>query len=67
MAVRTEFVPYRPKTILNKHKRTDLWFWKRYMAYPYKGCQYRCFFFGTQRHVRNRSRTIHCDAVDGVE
>jgi DNA repair photolyase len=39
-----EFVPYRPRTILNKHKRPDHWFWTRYTAYPYKGCQHRCLF-----------------------
>jgi hypothetical protein len=31
-------VPYRPRTILDKHKRPDHWFWTRYSAYPYKGC-----------------------------
>jgi DNA repair photolyase len=44
VARRTEFVTYRPKTILNKHKRPDHWFWTRYTAYPYKGCQHRCLF-----------------------
>ncbi len=44
MARRTEFVSYRPKTVLNKHKRPDHWFWTRYTAYPYKGCQHRCLF-----------------------
>jgi DNA repair photolyase len=44
MARQVEFVSYRPKTILNKHKRLDHWFWTRYTAYPYKGCQHRCFF-----------------------
>jgi len=44
MARRAEFVPYRPKTILNKHRRPDHWFWTRYTAYPYKGCQHRCLF-----------------------
>jgi DNA repair photolyase len=41
---RTIFVPYRPKTILNKHKRADHWFWTRYSAYPYIGCQHGCEF-----------------------
>jgi len=41
---RTEFVPYRPKTILNKGKRADHWFWSRYSAYPYKGCMHGCEF-----------------------
>jgi hypothetical protein len=44
MARRTVFVPYRPKTVLNKGKRADHWFWSRYSAYPYIGCQHACLF-----------------------
>lgn len=44
MSRRTVFVPYRPKTILNKSKRADHWFWTRYSAYPYIGCQHGCEF-----------------------
>lgn len=44
MGRRTVFVPYRPKTILNKGKRADHWFWCRYSAYPYIGCQHSCIF-----------------------
>jgi DNA repair photolyase len=44
MSRRATFVPYRPKTILNKHKRPDHWFWVRYTAYPYKGCMHGCEF-----------------------
>ncbi len=44
MARRAEFRPYRPKTILNKGKRADHWFWSRYSAYPYKGCMHGCEF-----------------------
>jgi DNA repair photolyase len=44
MSRRTVFVPYRPKAILNKHKRVDHWFWTRYSAYPYIGCQHGCDF-----------------------
>ena len=44
MSRRITFVPYRPKTILNKHKRADHWFWTRYSAYPYLGCQHGCEF-----------------------
>jgi DNA repair photolyase len=35
---------YRPKTVLNKGKRADHWFWSRYSAYPYVGCQHGCLF-----------------------
>ncbi len=44
MTRRTTFVPYQPKTILNKSKRPDHWFWTRYSAYPYVGCQHGCEF-----------------------
>jgi len=44
MTRRAVFIPYHPKTILNKHKRADLWFWTRYSAYPHIGCQHGCEF-----------------------
>ena len=44
MSRRTVFVPYSPKSILNKAKRADHWFWTRYSAYPYIGCQHGCAF-----------------------
>ncbi len=44
MSQRTKFVCYQPKTILNKGKRADHWFWTRYSAYPYLGCQHGCAF-----------------------
>ena len=44
MSRRAIFQPYRPKTILNKSKRADHWFWTRYSAYPYIGCQHGCEF-----------------------
>ncbi len=44
MPRRAVFVPYQPKTILNKSKRADHWFWTRYSAHPYVGCQHGCEF-----------------------
>ena len=44
MARRTMFVPYQPKRIVNQHHRPDHWFWARYSAYPYIGCQHGCEF-----------------------
>jgi DNA repair photolyase len=44
MSRRAVFTPYQPKTILNKSKRADHWFWTRYSAYPYLGCQHGCEF-----------------------
>ena len=44
MGQRTQFVCYQPKTVLNKGKRADHWFWTRHSAYPYLGCQHGCAF-----------------------
>jgi DNA repair photolyase len=44
MSLKTHFVCYQPKTILNKGKRADHWFWTRYSANPYLGCQHGCAF-----------------------
>jgi DNA repair photolyase len=44
MGRRTVFISYQPKTILNRAKRADHWFWSRYSAYPYIGCQHGCAF-----------------------
>jgi len=41
---RTTFVQYKTHSILNKNKRPDTWFWTRYTAYPYIGCQHGCHF-----------------------
>ena len=43
-ARKTTFLPYNTRSILNKHKRPDTWFWTRYTAYPYIGCQHGCEF-----------------------
>ncbi len=44
MNQRMRYICYQPKTILNKGKRADHWFWTRYSAYPYMGCQHGCAF-----------------------
>jgi len=44
MGRKAEFIPYKVKSILNKHKRPDHWFWTRYSVYPYIGCQHGCEF-----------------------
>jgi DNA repair photolyase len=54
------FIPYRPKTILNKGKRADPLFWTRYSAYPYIGCQHGCEFC----YCRERKYCPHDDPLD---
>jgi len=44
------------KTILNKGKRADHWFWTRHSAYPYIGCQHRCIFWNFRGGKFSKSR-----------
>lgn len=60
MARKTIFIPYRPKAILNKGKRADHWFWTRYSAYPYLGCQHGCQFC----YCRERKYSPYDDPAD---
>jgi DNA repair photolyase len=60
MSRRAVFIPYEPKTILNKAKRADHWFWTRYSAYPYLGCQHGCEFC----YCRERKYAPHDDPLD---
>jgi DNA repair photolyase len=60
MPRRATFLPYRPKTILNKAKRADHWFWTRYSAYPYLGCQHGCEFC----YCREQKYSPHDDPDD---
>ena len=60
MGRRAVFVSYRPKTVLNKGKRADHWFWSRYSAYPYIGCQHGCLFC----YCRERKYCPHDDPND---
>ncbi|MDK2981622.1 MAG: hypothetical protein PWQ55_1969 [Chloroflexota bacterium] len=60
MARKAEFIPYQAKTVLNKHKRPDHWFWTRYSAYPYIGCQHGCEFC----YCRERKYAPYDDIAD---
>jgi DNA repair photolyase len=60
MSRRATFVPYTPKRILNKGKRADHWFWSRYSAYPYIGCQHGCEFC----YCRERKYSPYDDPAD---
>jgi DNA repair photolyase len=37
-----QYKPYKPKKILNTHKHADSWFWDKYSAHPYIGCEHGC-------------------------
>lgn len=40
-----KFVPYQAKRILNVHRHVDGgWFWTKYSAHPYVGCQEGCVY-----------------------
>jgi len=37
-----KFKEVKAKTVLNKYKYRDNWFWCRYSLNPYRGCQFAC-------------------------
>src|SRR6056297_3355484 len=39
-----KYSPGRTKTILNKLKNIDSWFWCRYTLNPYRGCEHACVY-----------------------
>ena len=63
MSQRTRFVCYQSKTILNKGKRADHWFWSRYSAYPYMGCQHGCAFCYCRERKYIPHKPVEVDAV----
>ncbi len=60
MSRRTVFLPYRPRAVLNKGRRADHWFWTRYSACPYVGCQHGCAFC----YCRERKYSPYDDPED---
>ena len=45
-----KYVPKEFKTILNKYKFIDSWFWCRYSINPYNGCEFACTYCDSRSH-----------------
>ena len=39
-----DYEPDRVRKILNKPQRAEHWFWDRYSAAPYVGCEHACHY-----------------------
>jgi DNA repair photolyase len=48
MAVK--YIPKKFKTILNRYRFIDSWFWCRYGINPYNGCEFACTYCDSRSH-----------------
>jgi len=46
----TRYIPKDFKTILNKYRFVDSWFWCRYSINPYNGCEFACTYCDSRSH-----------------
>ncbi len=56
------YAPKQTKTILNKMKNIDSWFWCRYSLNPYNGCEHACIYCDG----RSQKYYIHKDFEDKI-
>jgi len=52
--MRSQYVKYKPKKILNIHKHADSWFWDKYSAHPYIGCEHGCEYCYSRENKYSR-------------
>ena len=45
-----KYIPKEFKTILNKYRFIDSWFWCRYSINPYNGCEFACTYCDSRSH-----------------
>jgi DNA repair photolyase len=60
MGRKAVFLPYQTRSVLNRHKYPDHWFWTRYTVHPYVGCQHGCEFC----YCRERKYAPYEDIAD---
>jgi DNA repair photolyase len=61
-----KFVEIEAKSVLNRHKFKDNWFWDRYSINRYRGCQFACNYcdaisqkYLTHKDYHDFTRTIY--------
>lgn len=54
-----EYRVYKAKKILNKYKHVDSWFWNKYSAHPYVGCEHACEYC-----YARADKYVHTDIPD---
>lgn len=54
-----EYRVYKAKKILNKYKHVDSWFWNKYSAHPYTGCEHACEYC-----YARADKYLHTDTPD---
>jgi len=53
-----KYEPYRARSMVNKLKHTDSWFWVEYSINPYRGCEHRCVYCDARANQYGLSETF---------
>jgi DNA repair photolyase len=56
---KNEYRVYKAKKVLNKYKHVDYWFWCRYSAHSYVGCEHACEYC-----YARADKYLHTDTPD---
>jgi DNA repair photolyase len=54
-----EYRPYKARKILNTYTHVDYWFWNKYSAHPYVGCEHACEYC-----YARADKYLHTDTPD---
>lgn len=54
-----KYKPYRARSMINKLRHTDSWFWVEYSINPYRGCEHRCVYCDARANQYGLSETFN--------
>lgn len=56
--MKMQYEPYRAKSMINRMRHVDDWFWRRYTVNPYRGCAHSCIYCDARANQYGLSETF---------